>query len=413
MRAWDATHTIRASVLRDIMCGWLAPDPDPHGLQLRGAHIAGRLDLQNITSSVALKLRDCLLDKGLVARDAQLPTLVLDGCRIEHPSQSPLDAERCTATALSLRGATIAGECEAGAVNVRGARIGQLQCPGARIENTCGPALNAEGLETNQGVFLGSLEAIGCGETGAVRLYGAHVGGQLGCAGASIRNGSGPALYADRLQADHVHLSNFDAVGTGQDGAVRFYGAHLGRLECHGAKIRNDSGPAMNAFRLQIDQEVFLGDRFSATGAGEFGAVEFAGARIRGHLNCDGAKMYNKCGSALYAPSLQVDQNLFLRSLDAVGNSDDGAVHFAGAHIGGQLHCAGATICNDSGPALNAYNLQVDQDLSLSDGFQAVGASPSTDVRGAVLDLKGARIGGTLTFHQTRLERGCPAVRRT
>jgi hypothetical protein len=156
-------------------------------------------------------------------------------------------------------------------------------------------------------------------------------------------------------------------------------------------KICNDSGPAMNAFRLQIDQEVFLGDRFRAIGAGKRGAVQFAGARIRGHLNCEGAKIHNKFGSALYAPSLQVDQNLFLHSFHAIGNSDDGAVQFAGAHIGGQLYCAGAKICNDSGPALDAYNLQVDQDLSLSNGFKAVGAGETGAVR-----LVGAHIGGQL-----------------
>ncbi len=35
MRAWDSSQTIRAAVLRDILRGRLAPDPDPHGLRLR------------------------------------------------------------------------------------------------------------------------------------------------------------------------------------------------------------------------------------------------------------------------------------------------------------------------------------------------------------------------------------------
>ncbi|HYS42319.1 MAG TPA: hypothetical protein VEO01_42415 [Pseudonocardiaceae bacterium] len=56
MRSWDESRTIRAWVLLDIMRGRLAPDPDPHGLQQRGARIEGRLDLENITSAVALKL---------------------------------------------------------------------------------------------------------------------------------------------------------------------------------------------------------------------------------------------------------------------------------------------------------------------------------------------------------------------
>ena len=52
MRTWGESHAIRAWVLRDIMRGRLAPDPDPHGLRLRGARIVGRLNLNNITSSV-------------------------------------------------------------------------------------------------------------------------------------------------------------------------------------------------------------------------------------------------------------------------------------------------------------------------------------------------------------------------
>jgi hypothetical protein len=73
MRSWDSSPTIRAAVLRDILRGRLASDPDPHGLRLRGARIAGQLDLENLTTSVGVELHDCLLDEGLAARDATLP----------------------------------------------------------------------------------------------------------------------------------------------------------------------------------------------------------------------------------------------------------------------------------------------------------------------------------------------------
>jgi hypothetical protein len=48
-----------------------------------------------------LELFDCLLGEGLVARDATLPGLVMSGCRLEHPSESSLDAERLAAAAGS------------------------------------------------------------------------------------------------------------------------------------------------------------------------------------------------------------------------------------------------------------------------------------------------------------------------
>ena len=67
----------------------------------------------------------------------------------------------------------------------------------------------------------------------------------------------------------------FTATGAGEYGAVRLTGAHIGgSSECDGASLRNDSGPALNADSLQVDQAMFLRGGFTATGAGD---------RWRGH----------------------------------------------------------------------------------------------------------------------------------
>jgi hypothetical protein len=141
MRSWDDSRTIRATVLRDILRGQLAPNPDPHGLRLRGARIAGQLDLENLTTAVGVQLDHCLLDEGVVARDAKLPLLSLSGCRLEHPSQPPLDADRLTAAALYLDRAVITAACVNGAVRLAGAHLGRLECDGAKLRNDSGPAL--------------------------------------------------------------------------------------------------------------------------------------------------------------------------------------------------------------------------------------------------------------------------------
>jgi len=39
LRAWGHGHEIRAEVIRLILLGHLASDPDPRGLRLRGARI--------------------------------------------------------------------------------------------------------------------------------------------------------------------------------------------------------------------------------------------------------------------------------------------------------------------------------------------------------------------------------------
>jgi hypothetical protein len=286
MRAWDGSRTIRAAVLRDILRGRLAPDPDPHGLRLHGALIAGQLDLENLTTNVGVELSDCLLGEGLVARDATLPALVLSGCRLEHPAESPLDAERLTAAVLFLDQAVITAACGTGAVLLVGGHLGRLECDGATMRNDAGPALVADRLQVDQGVFLrGGFEAVGAGERGAVQLIGAHLGG-LECDGATMRNDAGPALVADGLQVDQgVFLSGgFEAVGAGKRGAVQLIGAHLGRLECNGATMRNDAGPALVADGLQVDQDVFLSGGFEAVGAGYDVTLDLSAARIGGVL---------------------------------------------------------------------------------------------------------------------------------
>jgi hypothetical protein len=182
MRSWGDTRTIRASVIRDILRGRLAPDPDPHGLLLRGARITGRLDLENLSTDVNFELRDCLLEEGIVARDARLAAIELGGCQIEHPAEPPLDAERLTCSLLALNGARIIGHADLGAVNLNGARIGGLlDCRGAELRNDSGPALQAYTLQVDQTMYLtGGFTAIGSGSGyAAVDLRGVRVGGTL------------------------------------------------------------------------------------------------------------------------------------------------------------------------------------------------------------------------------------------
>jgi hypothetical protein len=82
MRSWDEDRNCRATVIRDILRGRLAPDPDPHGLRLRGARISGRLDLESLRTDINLELSDCLIEDGVLARNARLATVVLTGCQI-------------------------------------------------------------------------------------------------------------------------------------------------------------------------------------------------------------------------------------------------------------------------------------------------------------------------------------------
>ena len=91
-------------------------------------------------------------------------------------------------------------------------------------------------------MFLrGGFTATGAGEDGAVRLAGAHIGGSLDCDGASLRNDSGPALLADGLQVGQdMQCDRLTA-----DGGV-VLGGHIGRLlSFEGAALNNRGGFAL------------------------------------------------------------------------------------------------------------------------------------------------------------------------
>jgi hypothetical protein len=269
MRSWGESRTCRVSVIRDILRGRLAADPDPHGLRLRGARITGRLDLENLTTDVNLELEDCFLEEGVLARNARLASVFLAGCQVEHPAEPPLDGTRLTCSLLRLDG----------------------------------------------------VRVIGHSHHGAVRLTGAHIGGNLECDQAELRNDSGPALYADSLQVgqDMFLRGGFTATGSGNGGAVRLLGAHIGGgLDCVGAELRNDSGPALVAYSLQVGQNMFLRGGFTATGSGDGGAVSLTGAHIGGGLDCTGAELRNDSGPALYADS-RADCDLTTDSASATG----------------------------------------------------------------------------------------------
>src|SRR5262249_60437737 len=97
-----------------------------------------------------------------------------------------------------------------------------------------------------------------------------------------------------------------------------------------------------------------------------------------------------------------VAQSVFLRGgSTAPGHGDRGAVRLTGARIGGQLDCTGAHLRNDSGPALTAGSLQVNQGTFLGERFTAIGGGDGVAVR-----LTKKRGGGAFRFAPARPEAG-------
>ena len=138
-------------------------------------------------------------------------------------------------------------------------------------------------------MYLRGFTATGSGMSGTVRLVGAHIGGQLSCTGATLRNASGPALAADGLQVGQaMYLRGFTATGSGKDGAVSLVGAHIGgQLDCTGATLDNASGSALAANGLLVGQDMYLSGGLTAAGGGADVAVDLTGTRVGGTLRFD------------------------------------------------------------------------------------------------------------------------------
>lgn len=354
MVSWDGTHVIAAHDIRELLRGRIVTDPDPRGLRLRAARIRGRLDLDNLTTTVKLTLFDCLLDEGITAQAAHLPGLSLRRCRLMHSSEPALYADELrTDAGVCFAGSTFLACTAGGALRMNGAHIGgQLDCSGAIITNASGPALHGERLKISDNVLLsGGFTAVGAGARGAVRLSGAHIGGQLDCSGATVTNGSGPAMQGEHLHVDGNVLLRGHFIAQGE-GAVSLRWARVGgQLDCSGATITNTSGPALAAGAMQVAGSVLLNKGFIAEGADERGAVRLPGARIGIQLDCSGATITNSCGPALHGERLHVGGDVFLRAgFTAQGEGEQGTVRLTGAHIGGQLDCSDAAVASRSNP---------------------------------------------------------------
>ncbi|MFI6098158.1 hypothetical protein ACIA8G_21570 [Lentzea sp. NPDC051213] len=391
----DPELSIRAEVIRELLLGRRG-ELDPRGIRVRGAQIVGDLDLSYVYAVVGLELVECVITERVTAEWARLPRLVLRGSVITMMHADGLRTEG----ELVLEHVRSSGTSERGTIRLMDAHIGgELDCDDAEITNDSGPALSADRLQVGSNLSARRLRASGVGENGALRLLDAHVGGQFSCNDAKLVNDSGPSLITERIRVDgSLWLERVQAKGAGRNGAMRLLGAHVGgQFGCDRTEITNHSGPALVADGLHVDKDLFI-LRTRADAAGEDGAIRISGAHVGGQLGCDRTEITNHSGPALVADGLHVDKDLFLRQIRARGMGKRGVVRLIGAHVGGYLACDDAEITNDCGPALYADRLQVEGNLSLQ-RMHANGTGALGTIR-----LLNARIGGQFNCDGTNVQ---------
>ncbi len=352
---------IRAELVRELLLGRRG-ELDPRGVRLHGARVVGALELDYVTAVVGLDLVDCDIEEPVDLTQAALPRLVLTMSRL-----AGLQAAGVRITGdLLLNEATVVGTGRLGAVRLRGAHVGgELNAEGAEIRNDAGPAVDAANLTVDSNMFLDEVEVSGRGDKGVLRLSGVRVGGLLTMNRAEVSNPSGPALRADGAHiGGELLIHDSQLSGAGSIGAICLRSARVG-YDVHlvDTLAHNDSGPALYADGLHVEGTVvLLGTRLS--GPAEGGTIWLLGAHVGG-LRVVRTDVSNDAGPALFASQLRVRGNVFLQSTRLSGTGHHAAVRFAVARIDGQFVFGDTTISNPAGQLLDLHEAQVGASVRL------------------------------------------------
>jgi hypothetical protein len=290
---WGQDRQVRAQLLYELLAGGNGPkDIRPRALKLTGARITGTLDLEAATLTCPLSLDRCYFDQPINLREAHAPAVSLSGCHMPG-----LDAEQ-----FQTQGNLVLddGFTVTGVVSLNGAHIGgSLIFAGATLTNPDGVALGADALTVNQGMFCH-----GSTVQGEIRLLSTHIGTQLAFTAATLTNPGGVALGADGLTVDQAMFCD---QGFTAEGEVRLAEAHIGgQLVFVGAALTNPNGVALHAGGVTA-ASVMCYEPFVAEG--EIGLID---ARIANELNLTGAVLINPDGLVLDLERARIG-TLFLR----------------------------------------------------------------------------------------------------
>jgi uncharacterized protein involved in tellurium resistance len=412
MERWGPDRTIEASVIRDVLLGRKAPNADPHGVQLRGLRISGPLDLYNVQSDLDLSLSDCLIESGVILRRARLRMISFTGCVImAGANRTCLDGQQVAVAALHLNESTFDASDSGTPIDLRYGQVrGSLILSGAQLNghDSDGDSLIGDGLTVDGAMSLGTSGRSAFTATGAIRLPRANIGGELNLSGAQLNghDGNGNSLFADGLTVDGgMFIRTSGKLQFTSAGAIRIPGAHIGgQLDLSDVQLtgRDINGNSLFGDGLTVDGSMFL--RSSESSSTVAGVIRLPGAHIGGQLAFAGAQLKgdDNDGNSLLGDGLIVDGDMLLRHGDGSPFTAAGAIRLLGARIGGQLTCSGAQLNgrDTDGDSLIGDKLTVDGSMLLRTGggsaFTAAGA----------IRLPGARIGGQLSLAGAQLN-GC------
>jgi hypothetical protein len=373
---WGSQRLVRAKVLTALLLGAAGPQPGSFpAVRLRGARIAGRLDVMGATVGFGLVCEYCWFDTAPRFVEATTKTVRLVNCRLAGFNGTRMRTEGIlnlyrtkVGGALLLDQATIAGQ----------ACLGQ-----AVVDGQAGEAVAAHGL-----VLSGDLDCTEMISRGPVRLGNARIDGSVQLIGAQICSSGGRALDATNA----VIGAGLDGSRMIVDGETRLRHTRIaGSLRLPAAQLRNPDGVALGAGGLTVQSGMWC------PGLSASGEMRMVGARLDANLTLADAGLCNPGGLALNL------ERAVLFDLDAPGLiASAGSVSLIGAEIASRVNLAGARLAGGHGTAaLSADGAKVNRRLILDDA----------DITGAV-SASSANLGSRVLLRRTRIDNpGGPALR--
>jgi hypothetical protein len=277
---WTPDRVLRASRI-----AWLCTDKKAsqfvthHGIQIKGARIDEKFDLQHADISFPLALLEGACPMGILFQHAHILTLNLGGMQVGQ-----IDADGLNVRGdLFLRFLRYHFQAK-GEICLRGATIGgNLFCKAGRFANSeddaisrHGTALDGQCLKVGRNISLHASEV-----HGEVCLFGATIGGTLDCEKGQFINPNGTAINADGIK---VGGSVWLRHGFKAEGEVRLHGARIeGDLDCRHGTFIDDQGEGIFANGIEVQGDLFLCDQMKADCR-----ISLVSARISGLLHCTG-----------------------------------------------------------------------------------------------------------------------------
>jgi hypothetical protein len=401
--SWAASPTLKADRI-----AWLCTDPaamklvPSRGVWVRGANVAGNVDLYRCNIPFSLTFYDCLLG---------------DGINISHAKLQELDIRNCCSAAVQARGVQIAENVYLLKTSVFGGLDLIDSQIGGDFDFSGGLAFHGRTPEdvSKPGVSLNFHDAKVAGDLklgdkfralGQVRLIGTQIGRSLTCSGGKFSGAGELAIDARRSQigGNAGFTSGFRA-----DGGVEIRRARIGGdLDCDGARIVNAKDDALDADLVAVGGQILIGDGFHAEGE-----VRLINATVGGDIDADNGHFLHPDGDALSLDGATIGRSLRIGA-DSSSPTDEtadittgflsrGTVRLWGTQVNQDILASGGQFEAPAGAAILACNMRVASRVVLS-GVEAKGTVNlfSADIEHE-LDLRGSTFDGHEAFNKIAL----------